>query len=345
MGARIWQCLGRAACAVLCVAIASACGRPAPAQPEAPPPSQPQPAPPEPAIAYPQEETLSAGAYRTCAITVAGAAYCWGSNHDGALGDGTTTNRWVPTAVVGELTFRQITTAGDQTCGLTTEGALYCWGQDYGPAPTRVAPELTFSQASLTDNREICGLVRDGSVYCWLGGDPQRVDGGIRFMQIALRRWAGRHCGLEVGGGAYCWISPLKPIAVRGHLTFTAIATSWDECCALTLEGKAYCWRDWNEPALVSSSLRFKHLGTSSTSEWVLGITESGDVYSFRTHSAPWLVQRGFTRAAQGHSHACGLTAAGEAYCWGTSSFGEAGSESAIPGDTPNRVAGGLRFR
>jgi alpha-tubulin suppressor-like RCC1 family protein len=39
----------------------------------------------------------------TCGKTAAGVAYCWGSNFYGQLGDGTTTNRYRPTPVVGPM--------------------------------------------------------------------------------------------------------------------------------------------------------------------------------------------------------------------------------------------------
>jgi alpha-tubulin suppressor-like RCC1 family protein len=43
--------------------------------------------------------TLVAGQNHVCGSVSSGAMYCWGSNQSGQLGDGTTTNRSVPTLV------------------------------------------------------------------------------------------------------------------------------------------------------------------------------------------------------------------------------------------------------
>jgi len=70
-----------------------------------------------------------AGGQHTCALDGAGSAYCWGSNSAGQLGDGTRTNRLVPTAVAGGLTFTNLSGGGSHTCGVATAaGAAYCWG-------------------------------------------------------------------------------------------------------------------------------------------------------------------------------------------------------------------------
>ena len=44
--------------------------------------------------------TMSAGYAYTCGVTAARAAYCWGGNYWGQLGDGTRTDRYTPTRVV-----------------------------------------------------------------------------------------------------------------------------------------------------------------------------------------------------------------------------------------------------
>jgi alpha-tubulin suppressor-like RCC1 family protein len=74
---------------------------------------------------------VSAGWLHTCGETPTNRAYCWGSNHGGNLGDGTTTHRPTPVAVAGGLQFVQLSTGADHTCARTADGAGYCWGENF----------------------------------------------------------------------------------------------------------------------------------------------------------------------------------------------------------------------
>jgi alpha-tubulin suppressor-like RCC1 family protein len=75
---------------------------------------------------------VTVGASHACALTPGGAAYCWGANYTGSLGDGTTTPRSIPVPVVGGLTFTNLSAGGAHTCGVTRERIAYCWGQAGG---------------------------------------------------------------------------------------------------------------------------------------------------------------------------------------------------------------------
>jgi alpha-tubulin suppressor-like RCC1 family protein len=73
-------------------------------------------------------ESVAAGMIHSCATTSAGTGYCWGANFDGRVGDGTVSDREVPTQVSGDLSFTQIAAGEFHSCGLTQSGVLYCWG-------------------------------------------------------------------------------------------------------------------------------------------------------------------------------------------------------------------------
>src|SRR5207249_10259968 len=79
---------------------------------------------------------VSAGGAQTCGVTPGSAAYCWGYNGDGELGDGTTTDRSSPVLVAGGVSFAAVSAGGraggiNHTCGVTSAGAAYCWGDNF----------------------------------------------------------------------------------------------------------------------------------------------------------------------------------------------------------------------
>ena len=72
--------------------------------------------------------SLASGQESSCALTPSSAAYCWGHNDAGQLGDGSTTWRSTPNLVLGGLSFASISTGPFHTCGVTTSAVAYCWG-------------------------------------------------------------------------------------------------------------------------------------------------------------------------------------------------------------------------
>ncbi|MEE3277441.1 MAG: hypothetical protein VX216_02815, partial [Candidatus Thermoplasmatota archaeon] len=76
--------------------------------------------------------SLDVGRRHGCAILDDNSAWCWGANHDGQLGDNTTTSSDVPVAVAGNHSFSAISAGYHHTCGITTNGSVHCWGYHSG---------------------------------------------------------------------------------------------------------------------------------------------------------------------------------------------------------------------
>jgi alpha-tubulin suppressor-like RCC1 family protein len=122
-------------------------------------------------------EMITADASHACGITTDGAAYCWGRNDGGQLGDGTRTRSFSPVPVQGGLTLATLTAGSGFTCGLTPGGAAFCWGwNNYGQLgdgttvnrviPTPVSGGLAFVTLD-AGGSHVCGVTTGGSVYCW----------------------------------------------------------------------------------------------------------------------------------------------------------------------------------
>src|SRR5205814_1050566 len=172
---------------------------------------------------------VSAGVEHTCGVTAAGAAYCWGYNYDGKLGDGTTTQRLTPVRVASDVRFATVGAGNTHSCGVTDAGVMYCWG---------------FNGV---------GEVGDGTTTKHL--TPVLAAGGLNFAAVGLS--AAHNCAVTAAGAAYCWGSNsegelgdgtttqrLTPVLVASNVRFAALARGIanGHTCGVTAAGAAYCW-------------------------------------------------------------------------------------------------------
>lgn len=180
-------------------------------------------------------QVVTAGGYsygHTCAVTVAGDAYCWGDNEKGQLGIGNAdlSSHPLPARVSGGLKFLSLSAGlGSHTCGRATSGAAHCWGANtYG----------ALGNDSRTDSPV-----------------PVQVSGGAVFALVVAGGYIGHTCALASGGAASCWgenstgaigsasyaDSP-TPAPVAGGRVWTTIDAGFRHTCGQDSAGALHCW-------------------------------------------------------------------------------------------------------
>lgn len=117
----------------------------------------------------------------TCALTVAGEAYCWGDNTKGQLGIGTNTPPAAlgPQKVMGDLHFTSVAGSLETGfCGITVSGDVYCWGE-FSPksvsdrlgaqsyVPHKLAIGAPVRALSRVLDKSMCVIATDGRALCW----------------------------------------------------------------------------------------------------------------------------------------------------------------------------------
>jgi len=261
---------------------------------------------------------IAAGDNYTCALTSAGAAYCWGFNSHGELGNNSTTSSDVPVTVSGSLTFTQLSVGNAAVCALTSAGAAYCWGDN---------ADGGLGNSSTTDSHVPVAVTTSGTPIS--GVTLTQITAGVFFT-----------CALGSAGAAYCWglgtsgqlgngtTTAAQDTAVAvttsgtpiSGVTLTQVTAGDVTACALSSAGAAYCWGDDTNGELGNGA-------TTAAQKTAVAVTTSG-VLSGVT----------LTQVSAGNDFSCALGSAGAAYCWGDDTNGELGNNSTTQSNVPVAV-------
>lgn len=219
-------------------------------------------------------ESISVGYQHTCAVSVAGEAWCWGDNSDGQLGDGTLINRISAVRVEGLPTVTTISAGSHSTCALTVQQEVWCWGDNaYGalgdgtfidhraPAPVTGLPLISSLSG---DSAHVCALSIGAQVWCWgFNMWGQVGDGTTRDRNRPALISAPAAKQVSVGGvhtclvteleDVWCWGSgvladpwyprnSLSPIKVDGISRVRSLSSGAAHTCAVDEDDVAWCW-------------------------------------------------------------------------------------------------------
>ncbi len=327
----------------------------------------------------PEYASVVAGLRHTCALDVAGYAYCWGFNGQGELGVPPGADVGLrPEPLTRELRFVALAAGGSFTCGLTDATDVYCWGwPPWGllPRPTRLGTEVAFRRIA-SGSSHVCGVALDDSILCWGRGSEGQLGNG------------------RVGADA----DEDLPVAVAGPVGAGLVSGGATSSCALDAVGATWCWgahdagqlglgavdpgpcsSDGTPFPCVASATRVQGapplVDLSAGAFHVCGVDADGgltcwgddgdgqiadmagaEVCSWAPPAGvdrpcsrvPVSVRTGdrsLVRVYSGGFHSCGLTADGSAYCWGADFLGQLGFGGGPVPDGPLPVYGDLRWR
>lgn len=270
--------------------------------------------------------------HHSCVLTQLGSnkkVYCWGSNEDGQLGNGSSgagNYSSVPVEVGGTLAGKDVTSiggTGDVSCAIVS-GKIYCWGRNnmgqlgfgnpgnpgFRATPVQInsgghnrLPSNYFATKLATGgsrSQTMCTITTEKRAYCW---------GLARFGQMGIGPISGNHYSYatrvkdlenvtDISQDGYTWASD------HAYVSHT---------CAIA-SGRVYCWGG-------------------------AGRGQSGPLGhgAFGAHFQPVQVN-GLPgvplRIEVGIAHSCALVndhGNKNVYCWGDNKLGQLGTNSNTP--------------
>ncbi|MDF1654215.1 MAG: hypothetical protein P1U34_03800 [Coxiellaceae bacterium] len=175
---------------------------------------------------------ISSGRHNTCALSKSGIVKCWGENAHGQLGDGTTTERHIPTTVTGlGSDVKSLSAGGIHTCALLIDGRIKCWGDNNGG---QLGNNSTTSSDTPVLVHNIGGQYPKAIALSSGGGDSCAL-----LATGAVKCWGNNHSG-QIGDNTL--FNRSVPTAVIGLSSgVTKIASGIFHNCAIQ-NGQAKCW-------------------------------------------------------------------------------------------------------
>lgn len=251
-------------------------------------------------------KSVSPGFAASCLIASDNQAYCWGSNLNGTVGNNSTTQTSVPTAVytAGVLSGKAILSVlpgTGMTCAIASNNLAYCWGAAGrlgNGLSTQSSIPVAVSTAGVLNGKTIKSLTLNWSYACVVASDNQAYC------------WGANNNG-QLGNNST--VDSTSPVAVvnTGALsgkTVKSIAAGTDShTCAIASDDKVYCWGSY--------SLGQYGNGTATLSSVPVATTTTG-VLSGKTIST----------ILAGGSYTYAIDTDNRVYAWGNNADGQFGN-------------------
>ena len=174
---------------------------------------------------------IEIGTTHSCAISVAGAAWCWGQSTFGRLGTTASSNAVTPTATASlGSTASEVAAGGAHTCALLSNGTISCFGSNNMGQ---------LGQALATTSSSTPTLVT-------LAATATHVTAGSQFtcalLSTAVVHCFGDNASGQLGSGS-SGAARETPGAVTGLTgTVVDVVAGASHACAVMSTGQVRCW-------------------------------------------------------------------------------------------------------
>ena len=259
----------------------------------------------------------------TCAILDNDSLKCWGGNSWSQLGDGTTTHRNSPTAVLlgAGKTAKTVSTGYFNSCAILDDNSIKCWGEnnytgllgngstaEYStPVAVNLGESRTAKAIGIFSNSHSCAILDDDSLKCWglnsvgqLGIDSENND----FCTFS-----------DTDDGDDCKKIPTS-VNLGTDRTAKAVFLGSGRTCAILDNDSLKCWGE-NDHG---------QLGDGTTSN----------------RNTPTTVDLGTNMTAKavnlGDDYACAILDDNSIKCWGENNVGQLGDGTTTDRSTPTLV-------
>ena len=298
---------------------------------------------------------ISLAYFQACGIKTDGTLWCWGTDQNGALGNGAAGNSNVPDQEsTGATDWAQVAAGGSFTCAIKTDGTLWCWGAGangrLGNGGTADQPSPVQESTGATDWAQVaagggftCAVKTDGTLWCWGNasdgmGDQlnpnQEATAATDWARVeASDNWYQHACALKTDGSLWCWgansygelgdgttTNSNSIVAALPGSAWTDFDIGSGHTCGIKTDGSRWCWGENGQGQLGSSSTSGNHdapvqIGTADWKEVSVG----------------WGGDTAFT---------CGVQSDDSLWCWGNDGAGEL-ANGAVTGNQTSPYAAG----
>ena len=286
--------------------------------------------------------TVSAESYSyySLAIKSDGSLWAWGSNSQGQLGDGTTTDRHTPIKIMDDVTA--VSAGVSHSLAIKNDGSLWAWGLNkYGQlgdgtttdryTPVKIMDGVTAVSAGTYHS---LAIKSDGSLWAW---------GYNRYGQLGDDTMTNRYTPVKIMDG-------VTAVSAGG-----GIGTGNDHSLAIKSDGSLWAW-GWNwygalgdetiEYSLNPIKIMDGVIAVSAGHYYNLAIKSDGSLWAWGCNwygalgdgtttdrHTPIKIMDGVIAISAGLDHSLAIKSDGSLWGWGDNSAGQIGD-----GTTENRL-------